>query len=87
MTPKTIYGWLRFHRRSRLTNPVQPQAAKFIARYDGPYTVTDFHPSASTVTLDLSDLADSSSIFPTFHINLVIRSYVTITSRILAIGR
>jgi hypothetical protein len=38
-----------------------------VVRFDGPYSVTDVHPAASTVTLDLP----YSNIFPTFHISLV----------------
>jgi hypothetical protein len=44
------------------------RAAKFIARYDGPYAVVNTHPTASTVTLDLPH---SPAVFLTFHISLV----------------
>ena len=56
------------HRRREYVSSNGKRAAKFIARFDGPYAVTDVHSSASTVTLDLPD---SPNIFPTFHISLV----------------
>ena len=56
------------HRRREYVSSNGKRAAKFIARLDGPYAVTDVHSSASTVTLDLPD---SPNIFPTFHISLV----------------
>ena len=56
------------HRRKEYVSSNGKRAAKFIARYDGPYAVLDTHPSASTVTLDLPD---TPTVFPTFHINLV----------------
>jgi hypothetical protein len=56
------------HRRKEYLSQNGKQAAKFIARFDGPYAVIDTHPSASTVTLDLPS---SPNIFPTFHISLI----------------
>ena len=56
------------HRRREYVSQNGKRAAKFIARFDGPYLVTDTHSSASTVTLDLPN---SPTIFPTFHISLV----------------
>ena len=43
--------------------------AKFMPRFDGPYTITDIDPDHSTVTLDLPN---SPNIFPMFHTSLVI---------------
>ena len=43
--------------------------AKFMPRFDGPYTVTDINPDHSTVTLDLPN---SPNIFPTFPTSMVI---------------
>ncbi len=58
------------HHRREYVSPNGKRAAKFIARFDGPYVVTasDVHSEASTVTLDLPH---SPNIFPTFHISLV----------------
>ena len=56
------------HRRREYLSQTGKRVAKFIARYDGPYAVTDTHPSASTVTLNLPDAPNT---FPTFHISLV----------------
>jgi hypothetical protein len=43
--------------------------AKFMPRFDGPYTVTDINPDHSTVTLNLPN---SPNIFSTFHMSMVI---------------
>ena len=43
--------------------------AKFMPRFNGPYTVTDINPDHSTVTLDLPN---SPNIFPTSHTFMVI---------------
>src|SRR6202453_4485108 len=40
------------------------QVAKFMPRYDGPYTVIDVHPETSNYTLYLQN---TLNIFPTFH--------------------
>ena len=42
--------------------------AKFIVRYDGPYTVVEGHPESSTYTLDLPS---SSNAHPTFYSSLL----------------
>jgi hypothetical protein len=43
--------------------------AKFMPRFDGPYTVTNINPDHSTITLDLPN---SPNIFSTFHMSMVI---------------
>ena len=47
----------------------EKQVAKFMPRYDGPYTVIDINEEDSTVTLDLPN---SPNIFPTFHTSVVV---------------
>ena len=48
------------------------RVAKFMVRYDGPYTITRAFPDTSSYTLDLPP---SMNIFPTFHVSLL-RPYV-----------
>jgi hypothetical protein len=54
------------HRRREYMQKGDNRVAKFMPRYDGPYTVLDAHPETSTYTLDLPN---SPNIFPTFHIS------------------
>lgn len=42
------------------------RVAKFMPRYDSPYTIVEAHPESSTYTLDLPN---SPNIFPTFHVS------------------
>lgn len=52
------------HRRRDYMMKGDKRVAKFMPRFDGPYTVVDAHPETSTYTLDLPN---SPNIFPTFH--------------------
>jgi hypothetical protein len=52
------------HRRNEYKKKGEKRVAKFFPRYDGPYTVTDTHPEASTYTLEMPN---SPNVFPTFH--------------------
>lgn len=60
------------HRRREYIQKGDKRVAKFMPRYDGPYTVVDTHPETSTYTLDLPN---SPNIFPTFHASQL-RKYV-----------
>jgi hypothetical protein len=52
------------HRRCEYMQKGDKRVAKFMPRFDGPYTILDAHPETSTYTLDLPN---SPNIFPTFH--------------------
>lgn len=52
------------HRRREYMQKGDNRVAKFMPRFDGPYTITDAHPETSMYTLDLPN---SPNIFPTFH--------------------
>lgn len=52
------------HRRREYIQKGDKRVAKFMPRFDGPYTILDAHPETSTYTLDLPN---SPNIFPTFH--------------------
>lgn len=52
------------HRRRDYMQKNDNRVAKFMPRFDGPYTILDAHPETSTYTLDLPN---SPNIFPTFH--------------------
>lgn len=52
------------HRRREYMQKGDKRVAKFMPRFDGPYTVLEAHPETSTYTLDLPN---SPNIFPTFH--------------------
>lgn len=54
------------HRRREYMQKGDKRVAKFMPRYDGPYTILDAHPDTSTYTLDLPN---SPNIFPTFHVS------------------
>jgi hypothetical protein len=54
------------HRRREYMQKGDNRVAKFMPRYDGPYTITNAHPEMSTYTLDLPN---SPNIFPTFHVS------------------
>lgn len=56
------------HRRRDYMQRGDHRVAKFMVRYDGPYTVKSAHPETSTYTLDLPP---SMKIFPTFHGSLL----------------
>ena len=57
------------NRRWEYTQVKDGQVAKFMPRYDGPYTVIDVHPETSNYTLDLPN---TPNIFPTFHSSYLI---------------
>ena len=61
-----------FHRHRNYMQRGDHRVAKFMVRYDGPYTISAAHPSSSTYTLDLSA---TMRIHPTFHTSLL-RPYV-----------
>ncbi|KAJ8462836.1 hypothetical protein ONZ51_g10647 [Trametes cubensis] len=61
-----------FHRRREYMQRGSHRVAKFMVRFDGPYTITAANHSSSTYTLDLPA---SMHIFPTFHASLL-RPYV-----------
>jgi hypothetical protein len=52
------------HRRNEYKKKGEKKVAKFFPHYDGPYTVTDAHPEASTYTLEMPN---SPNVFPTYH--------------------
>lgn len=56
------------NRRREYKNNEDLRVAKFMPRYDGPYTVISPNNLASTVTLDIPN---QPNIFPTFHTSLV----------------
>jgi hypothetical protein len=57
------------HRRREYKAKDEKRVAKFMPRYDGPYTITDAAPEISTVTLELPD---KRRTFPTFHTSQVL---------------
>ncbi|KAJ3003649.1 hypothetical protein NUW54_g5196 [Trametes sanguinea] len=57
-----------FHRHRDYMQRGDHRAAKFMVRYDGPYTILQAHPEALVYTLDLPP---SMNIFPTFHLSLL----------------
>ena len=57
-----------FHRRREYMQRGDHRVAKFMVRFDGPFTVVAAHPDSSTYTLDLPR---STSIHPTFHASLL----------------
>ena len=52
------------HRRREYKSGDRPRAAKFMPRYDGPYTITATDETHSTVTLDIPN---KPHLFPVFH--------------------
>jgi transposase InsO family protein len=60
------------HRRREYLQRGDHRVAKFMCRYDGPYTVTKAHPETSSYTLALPS---HMKIFPTFHSSLL-RPYI-----------
>ena len=56
------------HRCHKYLSQNGKHVTKFITYFDGPYTVIDTHPTASTITLELSNTPNAC---PTFHISLV----------------
>lgn len=52
------------HRRNEYKAKGEKRVAKFMPRYDSPYTITDVDEEHSTITLDLPN---SPNIFPVFH--------------------
>ncbi|OJT13288.1 Transposon Tf2-12 polyprotein, partial [Trametes pubescens] len=57
-----------FHRRREYMQRGSHRVAKFMVRFDGPFTIAKAHPSTSSYTLDLPA---SMRIFPTFHGSLL----------------
>ncbi|KAJ8481084.1 hypothetical protein ONZ51_g6252 [Trametes cubensis] len=57
-----------FHRRRDYMQRGDLRVAKFMVRWDGPYSVLHAHPDASVYTLDLPN---TMKIFPTFHSSLL----------------
>jgi len=57
------------HRRHEYKKAGELRVAKFMPRYDGPYTMIDVDRENSTVTLDLPN---SPNLFPTFHTSVVV---------------
>ena len=65
--PFAIGGRVRLstmNRRQEFKGSGEKRVAKFMPRYDGPYTIVDIDEDSSTVTLDLPN---SPNICPTFH--------------------
>lgn len=60
------------HRRRDYMQRGDHRVAKFMVRFDGPYTITAAYPTSSTYTLDLPA---EKRIYPTFHSSLL-RPYV-----------
>jgi hypothetical protein len=52
------------HRRRDYLNSHSRRVAKFMPRFDGPYTIIEAHPESSTYTLELPA---HTNIHPTFH--------------------
>ena len=52
------------HRRNEYKAKGEKRVAKFMPRYDGPYTVIDTDEKHSTVTIELPN---APNVFPTFH--------------------
>jgi hypothetical protein len=70
--PFVIGGQVRLstpHRRHEYKTSGDNRVAKFMPRFDGPYTIIDTDEMDSTVTLDLPNLPN---IFPTFHTSEVV---------------
>ncbi|OJT04019.1 Transposon Tf2-7 polyprotein [Trametes pubescens] len=57
-----------FHCRRDYMQRGDHRVAKFMVRYDGPYTILHAHPDTSVYTLDLPP---AMKIFPTFHSSLL----------------
>jgi len=72
MFPFVIGGRARLstlHRRHKYKAAGEKCVAKFMPRFDGPYTIINIDETDSTVTLDLPN---SPNIFPTFHTSEVV---------------
>jgi len=54
------------HRRREYLNSNNKRVAKFMPRFDGPYTIVSTNPESSTYTLDLPD---HTNVYPTFHVS------------------
>jgi len=57
------------HRQNEYKAKGEKHVAKFMPRFDGPYTITEIDEQNSTVTLDLPN---STNIYPTFHTSQVL---------------
>jgi hypothetical protein len=57
------------HRRNDYKKKGEKRVAKFMPRFDGPYTIRSCNHAHSTVTLDL---LNKPHVFPTFHLSQVI---------------
>jgi hypothetical protein len=70
--PFTVGSRIRLstlHRQKEYKAKGEKRVAKFMPRYDGPYTIIDTDEQHSMVTLDLPN---SPNIFPTFHTSQVV---------------
>jgi len=70
--PFSIGGRVRLstlNRRHEFKGSGEKRVAKFMPRYDGPYTIVDIDERNSTVALDLPN---SPNVFPTFHTSVVV---------------
>jgi hypothetical protein len=54
------------HRCCEYLNGNNKRVAKFMPRFDGPYTIVSMNPESSTYTLDLPD---HTNVYPTFHVS------------------
>jgi hypothetical protein len=54
------------HRRREYLNGDNKRVAKFMPRFDGPYTIVSANPESSTYTLDLPE---HTNVYPTFHVS------------------
>ena len=54
------------HRRREYLNGDNKRVAKFMPRFDGPYTIVSANPESSTYTLDLPE---HTNAYPTFHVS------------------
>jgi hypothetical protein len=54
------------NRRREYLNGANKRVAKFMPRFDGPYTIVSANPESSTYTLDLPE---HTNVYPTFHVS------------------
>ena len=69
------------HRRKEYKAKCEKRVAKFMPRFDRPYTITDIDEENSTVTLDLPN---STNIYPTFHTSQVMPYIKSDTEKFLS---
>lgn len=61
-----------FHRRRDYLQKDDHHVAKFMPRYDGPYTITKAFPEKSVYTIDMPNTPD---LYPTFHARLLTKHH------------